>query len=360
MSCPTLAGDSNVARAGAARRRRERRLRSMLRHERQTVAMELAVALHHSRDARSEVAHEVLRGQKTASSGTRPETPEEVSGPQEAAVTVGYVAAARAPSLATPSLADSAGDAVDAAALEFLVWVACKTPEQIERSKQASWRKQRKEAAKKEKESAKGEEEASSSRRRRKKRKKNLPKTQGPLLPQVSVRSCSSSTRWSSSWRRGRSSWSMVTPLVSGSHLFACLACCLVGQWIHVYVGLQRLCGDYFWKKFRIQRIAWFDIGYNICVSLRSLLGDDFVEMFVFSGCGSTVDTCSHVCYGALGFHFFYVKVDTARAVRTRGVDIFVGPVPGSPLFGVCRACSHLARGHYFSHLLLARQWIHV
>ena len=88
-----------------------------------------------------------------------------MSGPQEAAVTVGYVAAARAPSLTTPSLADAAGDAVDAAALEFLIWAALKTLEQIERSKQASWRKKRKEAAKKEK-------EASSSQRRRKKRKK--------------------------------------------------------------------------------------------------------------------------------------------------------------------------------------------
>ena len=51
MSCPTLAGDSNVARAGtSAMRRRQRRLRATLRHERQTVAMELAAALHHSRD----------------------------------------------------------------------------------------------------------------------------------------------------------------------------------------------------------------------------------------------------------------------------------------------------------------------
>ena len=67
---------------GAAKRRRERRLRSMLRHERQTVAMELAAALHHSRDARSDVAHGALRGQKTASSGMRPEPLGEVSEPQ--------------------------------------------------------------------------------------------------------------------------------------------------------------------------------------------------------------------------------------------------------------------------------------
>ena len=59
-------------------RRRERRLRSWLRHERQSVAMELAAALHHSRDARSDVAHEALRGQKTASSGSRPAPLEEI------------------------------------------------------------------------------------------------------------------------------------------------------------------------------------------------------------------------------------------------------------------------------------------
>ena len=75
----------------SAMRRRQRRLRSWLRHERQTVAMELAAALHHCRDARSEVAHEALRGQKTASSGTRPEPLEEVSEPQVGAVTVGHV-----------------------------------------------------------------------------------------------------------------------------------------------------------------------------------------------------------------------------------------------------------------------------
>ena len=63
----TQAGDSSVVRTGAARRRRERRLRSMLRHERQTVAMELAVALHHSRDVGSGT-YVGLRAQETASS----------------------------------------------------------------------------------------------------------------------------------------------------------------------------------------------------------------------------------------------------------------------------------------------------
>ena len=66
---------------GSARRRRERRLRSMLRHERQTVAMEFRAALHHSRDVGTEL-YEGLRAQTTASSGMRPAPLVEVSEPQ--------------------------------------------------------------------------------------------------------------------------------------------------------------------------------------------------------------------------------------------------------------------------------------
>ena len=56
-----------MAVRGAAWRRRQRRLRSMLRHERQTVAMELAAALHHSRDVGSG-KNDGLRAQKTVNS----------------------------------------------------------------------------------------------------------------------------------------------------------------------------------------------------------------------------------------------------------------------------------------------------
>ena len=56
-----------MAARGAAWRRRQRRLRSMLRHERQTVAMELAAALHHSRDVGSG-KNDGLRAQKTVNS----------------------------------------------------------------------------------------------------------------------------------------------------------------------------------------------------------------------------------------------------------------------------------------------------
>ena len=87
------------------------------------------------------------------------------------AATVGYVAAS-VPPLATPSLADAAGDAVDGESIRFLLWGALKTPEQVEAAKQASLRRQRKAAAKKEKEMAEMDVEASSSQRRKKKRKK--------------------------------------------------------------------------------------------------------------------------------------------------------------------------------------------
>ena len=49
---------------GAAKRRRERRLRSWLRHERMTVAMALAEVTHHT----------APRGQKTARARGRRET----------------------------------------------------------------------------------------------------------------------------------------------------------------------------------------------------------------------------------------------------------------------------------------------
>ena len=60
-------------RAGAAIRRRERRLRSWWRHERMTVTMELAVATHHSspKGGWPGATHDALRGQMKASSGGR-------------------------------------------------------------------------------------------------------------------------------------------------------------------------------------------------------------------------------------------------------------------------------------------------
>ena len=70
--------DSN---AGSARRRRERRLRSMLRHERMAVATALAESLHHSaqrpekaraREVEEQDKHEALRRQKAPPLGKWP------------------------------------------------------------------------------------------------------------------------------------------------------------------------------------------------------------------------------------------------------------------------------------------------
>ena len=58
-----------MAVRGATWRRRQRRLRSMLRHERMTVRMELAAALHHSWGGEGLETHDGLRAQKRASAG---------------------------------------------------------------------------------------------------------------------------------------------------------------------------------------------------------------------------------------------------------------------------------------------------
>ena len=80
---------------GSARRRRQRRLHSFLRHERMAVAMALAERLHHSAnvtDLRKEeeveqVWYNALRGQKTASAGGGLPAPlSEVAGRQEVLV----------------------------------------------------------------------------------------------------------------------------------------------------------------------------------------------------------------------------------------------------------------------------------
>ena len=81
----------NVERVttGSARRRRERRLRSMLRHERMSVAMALAERLHHSADVTylgkkelvEHAQYNAPRGQKTARAvGGRPAPLPEVAG----------------------------------------------------------------------------------------------------------------------------------------------------------------------------------------------------------------------------------------------------------------------------------------
>ena len=87
-----------------------------MRHELQTVAMELAAALHHSRDGGFE-AHVGLRTLKTASSGTRPGVLKEPEA-RGVVVTVGHVAAA-VPLGSRPRL--QGGYVIDGRAVRFLL-----------------------------------------------------------------------------------------------------------------------------------------------------------------------------------------------------------------------------------------------
>ena len=126
-----LVGDimADVAHAaGAAKRRRERRLRAMLRHERRSVAMALAEFTHHSsrgqRTARAweeveNATHDGLRAQKTPPPGERPGCLPD-PGPQRSDRTVRH-SAGEAPSLLPPSLADAAADVVDHSSSAFLL-----------------------------------------------------------------------------------------------------------------------------------------------------------------------------------------------------------------------------------------------
>ena len=138
----------------AAQRRRQRRLRSMLRHEQQSIRMALATVMHHSYKVHTEYGaprsqttatrasegevheqHVGLRAQKRPLPGTRPAPLSEVSEPQVGAVTVGYVAAL-VPLLSTPSLADTMADQVDDRAVDILQFALKKKEEVEERRRQ--------------------------------------------------------------------------------------------------------------------------------------------------------------------------------------------------------------------------------
>ena len=111
----------NVDSASSAPRRRQRRLRSWLRHERMTVAMTLTEMSHHTaprglKMARvgeevEKVTHDGPRAQMTPPSGERPGCLSD-PGPQRSDRTVRR-SAGEAPALSPPSLADAAADVVE-------------------------------------------------------------------------------------------------------------------------------------------------------------------------------------------------------------------------------------------------------
>ena len=113
--------EDGSAGTSAARRRRERRLRSWWRHECQSVRMALTSAAHHSSEkVAADVKDAGLRAQTMVSAGQRPGVLTEPES-QEGAVTVGYVAAP-GPLLVVASLAG--GDEVDATTVSYLLKAA--------------------------------------------------------------------------------------------------------------------------------------------------------------------------------------------------------------------------------------------
>ena len=120
----------------------------MLRHEQQSIRMALATVMHHSikvhtengaprsqttatraREGEVHEQHDGPRAQKRPLPGTRPAPPSEVTEPQGAAATGGYVAAG-APLLAVSSLRGA--DGVDDTAVKFLLRAELKMKEEEE------------------------------------------------------------------------------------------------------------------------------------------------------------------------------------------------------------------------------------
>ena len=203
---------------GAAQRRRERRLRSWLRHERQTVAMVLAEACHHSsgsfpptlkeRRMAGQVAYEALRGQRTArTAGLHPDELVE-PGVQGRLVAHSRPGCGGAPSPSLPHLAG--GDTLDDTSVHFLLEMALLSPEEVEQLRQAEKRKLAREEKEKEEKKRREKERqelfarltaeylnslsqsssSTSQRRRKKRKKKKLPKGGCRLFPPCRGRPC--------------------------------------------------------------------------------------------------------------------------------------------------------------------------
>ena len=115
-------------------RRRERRLRSWLRHERMTIAAPLAEAHHHSAPKVRAVPYSAPRSQKTRRGWERPGALKDPGPPWVEAVTVSYVPAGVL-LLSTPALADTAADIVDTRTVAFLLSLALKVKKEEERQK---------------------------------------------------------------------------------------------------------------------------------------------------------------------------------------------------------------------------------
>ena len=114
--------------------------------------MALAEYMHHASRGRTRarareevefVTHDALRGQKTPPPGERPGLPLE-PGSQRSDRTVRRSSGDSLPTLALPSLAGSAGEAVDSSALRFLTAQALEAKRKEEEEKVAKKAKQAK------------------------------------------------------------------------------------------------------------------------------------------------------------------------------------------------------------------------
>ena len=220
---------------GAAKRRRERRLRSWAKQERQTVAMALAEALHHSAPRRPKTARTGVRPGVLEDPGLRRETEHE----QHAALRGPKPPSPGVPSLATPVLAGQATEGMDSATLRFLTASALRrTKEEEEQAKVKRNEEEKEERRMKrinemlrfelpvsleEREAwrrwiASSSSSSSGNRRKRKKRRKRkVPKS-----------SSSCSSRSSRVARAARTQ--------NSGHYFR--ARCLVRQWIHFLTSI--------------------------------------------------------------------------------------------------------------------------
>ena len=165
-------------RAGAAFRRRERQLRSWLRHERMTVRVELAAALHHSAGPDT---NDAVRSQKTVSSrGARPGVLQDPA-PQLVSENAACPCSSGVPSLSLPVLADRAAEVVDSSSLRFLTASALEARSKEEEEKKKEKEKEKRLAVHVEAAVALERarlllEQAGKRRKRKKRRKKKLPK----------------------------------------------------------------------------------------------------------------------------------------------------------------------------------------
>ena len=313
--------------AGAAMRRRERRLRSWAKHERMTVAMALAENLHHSRQKVEGDEHDGPRAQKTARvTGARPGVLTEPE-PQGEAVTVGYVAAP-GPLLVVASLAG--GDEVDATTVSHLLKAALvkkeeerKAQERKERVMQEIHRKVRADEAVTDVEWAawkawRGIGSSSSSgqkRKRKKRRKRKLPRNSS--YPRLAARHLTCSVLVLPEECCGGFFWEITSGFLSVFSAIwfdsGCMCLSVFGG-----VGLAG-CGApraVFLRGFQAlvrcimasmdqqeQFVYWSCL---MCTGFLDFMGDDFMLVSVFNAeLGSTADTCTASVYGAEEFHVF-------------------------------------------------------